>query len=54
MDSKQPDQFLIPNDLLQKIVGYLVHRPMVEVAELVNEINASVKPYEDQLNDASE
>jgi hypothetical protein len=55
MDSKQPEYFLIPNELLQKIVAYMVtNRPMIEVAELVNDIDKLVKPYDNQANDTKE
>ena len=38
----------IDQEVLQKVVDYLVQQPFKDVAPLINQINQSVKPIENE------
>lgn len=44
---EQPTEFIIPADLLQNIVDYLLEQKMRNVVGLVNAIQENVKPVEE-------
>ena len=41
-------KFEINQEVLEKVVNYLVNRPYAEVAQLIAEINQNIKPIEEQ------